>query len=42
MKNTKNRKVERRECFLVKQEQLCCRQVSYCDCCGCFEYVYCC
>jgi len=44
MKNTKSRKVERKECFeeQEKQEQACCRQVTYCDCCGCHDHEYCC
>ena len=44
MKTRKNRKVEGRECVeeQKKPEQACCQQVSYCDCCGCYDYVYCC
>jgi hypothetical protein len=43
MKNKKNRKVNRNECKDKKeQEQACCQVVSYCDCCGCYDYAYCC
>jgi len=41
MKNKKSRKVEREERF-DEQEQSCCRQVSICGCCWCYDYVYCC
>jgi len=43
MKNRKNRRMEKKECAAEeKQEQACCRRVSYCDCCGCYDYDYCC
>jgi hypothetical protein len=44
MKNKKSRKIEKKDCVdqQNQQEQSCCRVVSYCDCCGCYDEVYCC
>jgi hypothetical protein len=39
----KKRNAQKNECREQKREQeACCRVVAYCDCCGCYDYDYCC
>ena len=42
--NKKSRKVKKNDCVeqQKEQEQQCCQVVSYCDCCWCYDSVYCC
>jgi len=41
MKSRTNKKVKQQDCREEQQEVSYCRLVSYCDCCGCYDYAVC-